>query len=458
MSCGDHGPPCQTARHRRPSGSRRVMPRKRIMDLDIDTYLARIGLARPAPTPAGLADLQQAQLQAIAFENLDPLLSRLPDLAPEALWRKLVASRRGGYCFELNGLFGMALTALGFAARPVLARVRMGASEGGARTHLGWIVSLDAGEWLADCGFGGPGPRLPLALDSGAEQDDGRDGFRIRLDPAAGERVVEKSTPGGWFSLYGFDDVAPRPVDIEAANVVCTRWERAPFGTNLMLSRQTPDGRVSLMNRAGRTDRDGGLEDPDAGLGQRSAPSARTRLRDRGRVRRRRSRLAAAARAGRRAEPLARPSAPGGLRHFGGEILFLLLDALADRDADEAGDLDTRVLGGLLDGDVGVHHELLVQQRDFLEELLHPAGDDVVLDHRFGLAAWSRWRFPQAPSGSGRCARARPAAGSSSASDSATGLVAAMCMAICLPMPASVPFSATSTPILPMPSAAALCT
>lgn len=72
--------------------------------------------------------------------------------------------------------------------------------------------------------------------------------------------VVERALADGWFALYGFDDDLPRPIDIEAANVVTARWERAAFGSNLMLSRQLPDGRISLLNRAGRTDRRGTIE------------------------------------------------------------------------------------------------------------------------------------------------------------------------------------------------------
>ncbi len=227
------------------------------MTFDPDVYLDRLALARPPATAEGLAALQQAQLQAIAFENLDPLTGRLPDLAPAAIWRKLVEARRGGYCYELNGLLGAALAAFGFAARPVLARVRMGAPEGGPRTHLAFVVTIGGREWLADAGFGGPGPRTPLALDT-ALHDDGRDRFRIRGDGE--ERVVEKAVPGGWFGLYGFDGYVPRPADVEAANVVSTRWELAPFGSNLMLSRLLPDGRISCRNRDGRTDRAGAPE------------------------------------------------------------------------------------------------------------------------------------------------------------------------------------------------------
>jgi N-hydroxyarylamine O-acetyltransferase len=140
----------------------------------------------------------------------------------------------------------------------VLARVRNGAPEGGARTHLAWVVTVEGREWLADCGFGGPGPRVPLALDTPGSQADGRDRYRIRADGE--ERVVERAMSGGWFALYGFDALVPRPVDVEAANVVCSRWERAPFGANLMLSLRPPDGRVTLFNRAGRTERAGAAE------------------------------------------------------------------------------------------------------------------------------------------------------------------------------------------------------
>lgn len=243
------------------------------MTFDLAAYLARIGLPGPPPaTPEGLRALQEAQLGAIPFENLDPLTGRLPDLAPAALWRKLVEDRRGGYCYELNDLFGAALAAAGFTARPVLARVRMGAPEGGARTHLAWTVAAGGREWLADCGFGGPGPRVPLAIDP-AEQHDGHDSFRIRRD--GDERVVEKAVPDGWLSLYGFDNCRPRPIDVEAANVVSTRWERAPFGSTLVLSRLLPDGRVSCRNRDGRTTRGGATElwrlYSAAGLGERLA-------------------------------------------------------------------------------------------------------------------------------------------------------------------------------------------
>lgn len=219
------------------------------MDFDLSAYLARIGHRPAPPSAAGLAALQAAQLRAIPFENTEPFLGRVPDLSHGALRQKIVAAGRGGYCLELNRLFGGALAALGYAARPILGRVRMGAAAGGPRAHLAHVVTLAGRDWLADTGFGGPGPEHPLRLDTAGAQDDRLGRFRLRPDAATGETVLERATPDGWFALYGFDAVPVTAPDIEAANVVCSRWALSPFPHHLMLNRVTADGRVSLFDR-----------------------------------------------------------------------------------------------------------------------------------------------------------------------------------------------------------------
>jgi len=218
------------------------------MAFDLGKYCGRVGIAAPAPTAEGLARLQRAQLQAITFENLDPFLGSVPKLDPPSLQSKLIDRRRGGYCFELNGLFGLALEVIGFRATPVLARVRLGQPAGGARTHLAFVVDIDGESWLADAGFGGTTPPVPLSLARGGEQKIGGERFRLRDEPESGETVVEKLMPEGWFSLYGFDRVPVRPADVEAANVVCAHWEKSPFPFHLMLSRHTAAGRLGLFD------------------------------------------------------------------------------------------------------------------------------------------------------------------------------------------------------------------
>ncbi|NED89519.1 arylamine N-acetyltransferase, partial [Streptomyces sp. SID11233] len=95
--------------------------------IDLAAYLDRLGIgAAPSalpPTLATLRTVQRAQLLAVPFENLDPVRGIVPSLELPALEDKLVRRRRGGYCFELNGLLSAALTALGFTVRPLAGRV-----------------------------------------------------------------------------------------------------------------------------------------------------------------------------------------------------------------------------------------------------------------------------------------------------------------------------------------------
>lgn len=220
------------------------------MSFDVERYLQRIGLGGEVPpvSRAGLERLQAAQMRAITFENIAPFLGMVPDLSPEALWQKLVLSGRGGYCFELNGLFAQALAALGFPFQPMLARVRMGASVGGPRSHHCFIVTVEEREWLVDTGFGGPAPAGPLELGTEQEQVVAGIDFRIVRDSATGEAVLERRSGDGWLSLYGFDRAPVAPPDYEAANFVCARWEQSQFPYNLMVARATDAGRISMRN------------------------------------------------------------------------------------------------------------------------------------------------------------------------------------------------------------------
>ena len=171
--------------------------------LHTDAYLARLGLDAPVPhTLDGLTTLQAAHLRAIPFENLDPLLGTVPDLDLHAIQSKLLDSGRGGYCFEQNALFGCALREWGFAAEPLLARVRNGAPHGGARSHQAWIVAIDRCELLADVGFGGAGSLAPIQLDTEVEQDTPSGTYRVRHDDTTNETVLEKRTERGWFGAY----------------------------------------------------------------------------------------------------------------------------------------------------------------------------------------------------------------------------------------------------------------
>ena len=126
--------------------------------IELDAYLARIGHDGPlAPDIATLAALHDAHVRAIPFEAIDPLLGRPVSLDLSAVQDKLVARRRGGYCFEQNLLFKAVLECVGFPVIGLAGRVRWMSPPGaplGPRTHMFLRVDTPEGAYLADVGFG----------------------------------------------------------------------------------------------------------------------------------------------------------------------------------------------------------------------------------------------------------------------------------------------------------------
>src|SRR5215475_3747002 len=112
--------------------------------MDIDAYLDRIGLkARPAPTLEGLTTLHRAHLRAIPYEDLDVQLGRPVTIERPPIYDKIVGRHRGGWCYEMNGIFGWALGELGFrVTRTTGAVMREAWGEMAVRNHLVLRVEL----------------------------------------------------------------------------------------------------------------------------------------------------------------------------------------------------------------------------------------------------------------------------------------------------------------------------
>jgi N-hydroxyarylamine O-acetyltransferase len=144
--------------------------------VNVDAYLERIGYDGPRdPTFETLAGLQRAHMLSVPFENLDIHLGRRLVLDREANFEKIVLRRRGGWCYELNGLFGSMLERLGFSVTLLGARV-VGERVGRDLGHLMLRVDLDQ-PWLADVGFG-ESPLEPVPLTDAPHQVVESDGMR----------------------------------------------------------------------------------------------------------------------------------------------------------------------------------------------------------------------------------------------------------------------------------------
>ena len=217
----------------------------------LDAYLARIGYAGPrTPTVAALHSIAQAHVQAIPFENLDVLWGRRIALEPEALVEKLVHQRRGGYCFEQNGLLLHVLTALGFTVAPLGARVRIGQSRDymPARTHMFLRVESEGDSWLVDVGVGGLSVTCALRLNAEGEQPTPHEPRRIVRE--SGRWFHQVWLAGQWSDVCEFALEEMPLIDRELANWFTSTHPKGGFKHRLVAARAQPDGaRLNLLNR-----------------------------------------------------------------------------------------------------------------------------------------------------------------------------------------------------------------
>jgi N-hydroxyarylamine O-acetyltransferase len=197
----------------------------------------------------GLSELHRAHAVSIPFENLDPHRGVPVSLEPEALQRKLVHERRGGYCFEHNLLLKSALEELDAEVDLMLARVRVGAPPGAIRprTHLVLRVRDGADEWHADVGFGAGTLLEPIPFGPGEVHE--QSGWRFRVVPEGKELVLQTADGSDWIDLYAFVPEPVPQIDVETSNWFTSAHPRSPFVTGLIVTSHRPDGtRLSLSD------------------------------------------------------------------------------------------------------------------------------------------------------------------------------------------------------------------
>jgi N-hydroxyarylamine O-acetyltransferase len=227
-------------------------------DLDRHAYLARIGQPAPAegaaPSLARLRALHQAHMFTVPFENLSIHYGQPIALDLAALYDKIVTRRRGGFCYELNGLFAWLLRTLGYEVSLLSAEVARAA--GGFNPpfdHLTLRVhGLEGADWLADVGFGDCFWQ-PLRLARDVEQQDA-DGRRYRLravdgDASAGYWLLEQQADDGrWEPQYRFTLAPHALVDFSDR---CRYHQTSPdssFTRKRVCTLPVPDGRITLSD------------------------------------------------------------------------------------------------------------------------------------------------------------------------------------------------------------------
>jgi len=225
--------------------------------VNADRYLDRLGLARADVAPPdheALRTLQAAHVRTVPFENIaitgDPEGNGAEGVSLDLadLYAKVVERQRGGFCYELNGLFGWLLAEMGFETERLAARVLD--EEGRARppaNHHTNVVTLDR-RYVVDVGVAVPTIRQPLPLDGTLREDEAGVAWRVvESDRPDADYCAQFRNPGGdWQNRYVFRD---RPVTLDFFRASCEFLAAAPespFTSDPFATIATPSGHRKL--------------------------------------------------------------------------------------------------------------------------------------------------------------------------------------------------------------------
>lgn len=226
-------------------------------NFNLTDYLSRIGYdGEVRPDVATLTQLVQKQLRSIPFENTEVQAGRIPSMVPEDIVNKVLGQRRGGYCYEINGVFAMALTAVGFewyfvGARPMFYPMRR------PKTHMVVIVRAEEKEYLCDTGFGGYALRAPIEI---VEGEAVQDGDRFRIEYLDGEYVVSSLVQDAWQRQYGFALLPQEWIEFSLANYFNATHPDTIFTQKKLAIMQTPKGRKILVDNELKLIEEGKME------------------------------------------------------------------------------------------------------------------------------------------------------------------------------------------------------
>ena len=212
-------------------------------------YFSRINLTKEEITldVSGLRKIYLAHLHTFTFENIDCLLGNEIKLDLDSLYSKIILNKRGGYCFELNLFFHAALKELGFDAEIYLARVFYRGTGVNAKTHLTVIVSIENEKYIADAGFGGPGPEDLLKFELDTIQKLFNYNFKIIEDQEFGY-MVQRETDSIFKNVFAFEFDKVYPADLEMSNFYVSNLPTSAFLNNINICQFNKLGRKSIFN------------------------------------------------------------------------------------------------------------------------------------------------------------------------------------------------------------------
>jgi len=227
-----------------------LLAAKILMKIDVDRTLSRIRYTGPRNVSVGVLDaLQQAFLLNVPFENLDIHQGREIRLEPDVVERKIVEERRGGFCYESNGLFHRLLEALGFRVRMCSAQMMQDRGLSPLYDHMVLVAEVDGHEYLVDVA-NGESVRTPLRLDS-KEISKSPEGKTYRLGEFYGIPALEvqESNEQEWRPRFVFIPAACRLEEFADRCHFHQTSKKSQFTRQPLVTLALPEGRVTLAGR-----------------------------------------------------------------------------------------------------------------------------------------------------------------------------------------------------------------
>jgi N-hydroxyarylamine O-acetyltransferase len=227
---------------------------------DLQQYLNRIKFSGEIELNIeGITKLMRSQLFSVPFENIDVQAGKVISLNGEDIVNQIVNKNRGGYCYQINGLFSLALQEIGIPHYYVAARPMVNPGQN-PKTHLGIIATIENEEYLIDLGFGGNSIRKPLKLsDTGTEIQHDSDTFTL-VKTEENEFLLQVLIGKEWSNLYSFGLTPQRWIDFKPANHYNYSHPDSVFVQNLIVVLQNPEGKKIVFKNAVKSVTNGATE------------------------------------------------------------------------------------------------------------------------------------------------------------------------------------------------------
>ena len=217
---------------------------------DLQQYLKRIKFEGEIQLNLeGIKKLMQSQIFSVPFENIDVQAGKAISLIGDDIVNQIVTKNRGGYCYQINGIFSLMLQEIGLPHYYIAVRPLVN-PDPNAKTHLAIIATIENEEYLIDLGFGGNSIREPLKLSEiGTEIQHDWDTFSL-VKTDENEFLLQILIGKEWTNLYSFDLTPQRWIDFKPANYYNYSNPDSVFTQKLIVVLQNPSGKKILSKNS----------------------------------------------------------------------------------------------------------------------------------------------------------------------------------------------------------------